>query len=222
MSWPKAQAFGLPEIGSLRMKLFMAPGSCTTGIHILLEELGLPFEAWIISIPAGDNMKDDYIALNPKGSIPTLVLDDGQTLTDYIAISYWLSRCYPRSKLMPEDALAAARVMEILAYVVGSVHGQGFARLFNADSFGVDCGGLELIRQQGRSIVDKGLAILDRQIAQPYAVGDFSIADPALFYIEFWADKLGIVLPSGLAAHYALMRKRPIVQQVLHEEGYRG
>ena len=203
------------------MKLYMAPGSCTTGIHILLEELGLPFEAWILSIPAGEHLKPEYLALNPKSSIPTLVLDDGQSLTDYIAISYWLARRYPRARLIPEDALAAARVMEILAYVVGTLHGQGFARLFNADHFSAEGAAAEAIRAKGREIVDKAFAILETQVGAAYAVGDFSIADPALFYVEFWADKLGIPLPDKLAAHYARVRSRPVVQQVLREEGYR-
>jgi glutathione S-transferase len=50
----------------------------------------------------------------------------------------------------------------------------------------------------------------------------FSIADAALFYNEFWADKVGIPLPPGVAAHYQRVRARPIVRQVLAEEGYRS
>lgn len=203
------------------MKLYMAPGSCTTGLHILLEELELPFEAWIIRMPAGEHRTPEYLALNPKGSIPTLVLDDGQSLTDYVAISYWLACRHPRARLLPEDPLAAARVMELLVYVVATVHGQGFARLFNAEGFQAQGEAGEALRDQGREIVDKAFAILDTQLAEDYAAGSFSIADPALFYVEFWADKLGIPLPPKLATHYARMRERPVVQRVLHEEGYR-
>jgi len=55
-----------------------------------------------------------------------------------------------------------------------------------------------------------------------YAIGaDFSIADAALFYVEFWADKTGLPLPPRCAAHYQLVRSRPVVQRVLREEGYR-
>ena len=52
-------------------------------------------------------------------------------------------------------------------------------------------------------------------------VGSFSIADAALFYVEFWADKLAIDLPENCRAHYQRMRARPVVQRVLREEGYR-
>jgi glutathione S-transferase len=51
--------------------------------------------------------------------------------------------------------------------------------------------------------------------------GEFSVADAALFYVEFWADKTGLALPSRCAAHYRLVKARPVVQRVLREEGYR-
>ena len=204
------------------MKLYMAPGSCTTGIHILLEELELPFEAWIVNIPAGDHLKPDYVAINPKSTIPTLVRDDGSPLTDYLAISYWLARSYPRARLLPEGAAAAARVMEILSYVTSSVHGQGFARIFTTHSFTANPDEYDAVKARGREIIDTAFAIIDAQLpGNGYAVEQFSIADPALFYVAFWADKLNIPLPSRIQAHYELMRSRPVVQRVLKEEGYR-
>ena len=204
------------------MKLYMAPGSCTTGIHILLEELELSFSAYIVNLPAGDHLKPDYIAINPKSTIPTLVLDDGNALTDFIAIAYWLARNYPRARLMPEDVVAAARVMEVLSYVVATVHGQGFARIFNTGAFATNPSEHDAVKTRGREIVDKAFAVLDAQLrSSGYVAEHFSIADPALFYVEFWADKLGIPMPPKCQAHYALMRSRPVVQRVLREEGYR-
>jgi glutathione S-transferase len=79
----------------------MTPGSCTTGIHILLEELDLAFEAYIVNLPAGDHTRPEYRAINPKSSIPTLVRDDGSALTEFQAIAWWLARSYPRAKLLP-------------------------------------------------------------------------------------------------------------------------
>ncbi len=203
------------------MKLYMAPGSCTTGIHILLEELELPFEAHIINLPAGEHLKPDYVAINPKSTIPTLVLNDGSALTDFIAIAYWLARSYPRARLMPEDAASAARVMEILSYVVAVVHGQGYARIFTSDAFMTNASERDAVKARGREIVDKAFAILNAQLSPSgYITERFSIADPALFYVEFWADKLGIPLPPNCQSHYMLMRSRPVVQRVLREEGY--
>jgi glutathione S-transferase len=53
-----------------------------------------------------------------------------------------------------------------------------------------------------------------------YVVGNFSIADAALFYVEFWADKIKLDLPPNCLAHYQRMLQRPAVRQVLLEEGY--
>ena len=64
------------------MKFYMTPGSCSTGIHILLEEIGLVFEAYIVNLVKGDHLKPDYLAINSNGTIPTLVRDDGVALTD--------------------------------------------------------------------------------------------------------------------------------------------
>lgn len=105
------------------MKFYMTPGSCSTGIHILLEELDLPFEVYIVNLPAGDHLKPEYLAINPKSTIPTLVRDDGSALTEFQAIAYWLARKYPKARLLPGDPDGDARVIEIMDYVVGTIHG---------------------------------------------------------------------------------------------------
>ena len=206
----------------MAIKFYMAPGSCSTGIHILLEELELLFEVWIVNIPAGDNRKPEYLAINPRGTVPTLVLMDGTALTDYVSISQWLAKTYPRAKLLPEDAEAAARANELLAYATGVVHMQAYTRIFTTEAYSNDPSRYESIRTQGRDMVQECFAHINEQLPDSgYAAGAFSIADPALFYVEFWADHLKIPLPPRCQAHYQLMRSRPVVQRVLREEGYR-
>lgn len=204
------------------MKFYMTPGSCSTGIHILLEELELPFEAYIVNLPAGDHRKPAYLAVNPKATIPALVRDDGSALTEFQAIAWWLARAYPKAGLLPADADGEARVIEVMDHVVGTLHGQGFARLFTTDSFTPNAADHDAVKARGREIVEQGFAIMNAALAgQDYVAGRFSIADAALFYVEFWADKLGIALPEHCGAHYQRMRARPVVQRVLREEGYR-
>lgn len=214
----------------MTLKFYMTPGSCTTGIHILLEELDLPFEVTIVNMPAGDHRRPEYLALNPKGSIPTLVLDDGRALTEFQAIAYWLARRYPRKRLLPEDPLQAALAIELMDYAVGTVHGQGYTRIFTTERY-LPPGLAEAdraawragIEARGREIVNEAFAIIEVRLPEAgYALGaDLSIADAALFYVEFWADKTGLALPPRCAAHYQLVRARPVVQRVLREEGYR-
>ncbi|MCM2341717.1 glutathione S-transferase [Rhodoferax sp.] len=214
----------------MTLKFYMTPGSCSTGIHILLEELDLPFEVTIVNLPAGDHLKPAYRALNPKGTIPTLVLDDGQALTEFQAIAYWLARSYPRKRLLPDDPLQAALALELMDYVVGTVHGQGFTRIFTTDRYlpaGLTDNHREALQSgvqaRGREIVNEALAVIESRLPDAaYALGaDFTIADAALFYVEFWSDKTGLTLPPRCAAHYQLVRNRPVVQRVLREEGYR-
>jgi len=204
------------------MKLYMTPGSCSTGIHILLEELDLPFEAYILNLPAGDHTKPEYLAINPKSTIPTLVRNDGSALTEFQAIAYWLARKYPKANLLPGDPDGDAQVIETMDYVVGTIHGQGYTRIFTTGNYTAHAAEHDAIKARGREIVEQGFAIMNDALAgKTYVTGNFSIADAALFYVEFWADKIGIDLPPNCRAHYQLMLTRPVVQRVLREEGYR-
>ncbi|MGZ8946864.1 MAG: glutathione S-transferase family protein [Methylococcaceae bacterium] len=204
------------------MKLYMTPGSCSTGIHILLEELELVFEAHLVNLMAGDHTTPEYLAINPKATIPMLVRNDGSALSEFQAIAYWLARSYPKAKLSPGDPDGDARAIELMDYVVGTIHGQGFARIFTTGKFTVNAADFEAVQAQGMTIVKHAFAIVNDALPpQGYALGAFSIADAALFYVEFWADKTGVPLPENCLKHYRLMLTRPVVRQVLMEEGYR-
>ena len=204
------------------MKFYMTPGSCSTGIHILLEELELVFEVYLVNLMACDHLRPENLAVNPKGTIPTLVRDDGSAITEFQAIAWWLARAYPKAKLLPEDIEGEVRVIETLDYVVGTIHGQGYTRIFTTNNYSSDAAEHAAIQVRGREIVSKGLALMDGVLAgKEYVVGSFSIADAALFYVEFWADKIKLELPANCLAHYQRMLQRPAVRRVLMEEGYR-
>lgn len=206
----------------MNMKFYMTPGSCSTAIHIILEELGEVFEAHIVSLPAGDQFKPDYLAINPKANIPALMRPDGSVLTEVPAIAYWLGRARGRGKLWPKEIEDETRAIEAMSFVAGSLHGHGFARIFAPGNFCADFALHELIKAQGRALVVKGFAIIDKTLdGKSWIAGDFSVADAVLFYVAFWADKTDIALPKNLLAHYRAMLARPAVSQVLREEGYR-
>lgn len=205
----------------MNMKLYMTPGSCSTGIHILLEELELVFEAYVVNLMQGDQYKADYLAINPKASIPTLVLPDGSSLTDFQEIAWWLARQYPKAGLLPDNTNAEVKIIDMMNYVIGTIHMQGFARIFTTDKFTPQEADYEWVKQQGREIIDKGFAVVNEQLTDKgYVVDAFSIADAALFYVEFWAIKTDIELPPACHKHYHLMLNRVSVRQVLYEEGY--
>lgn len=203
------------------MKFFMTPGSCTTGIHILLEELDLLFEVHLVNLLADDQHKPEFLALNPKASIPLLVTEEGRAITEFQAIAWWLARSYPKSGLLPSSLEDEVRVLEVMDYAVGTIHMQGFARIFTTEKFSANEAEHAAVQEQGKAIIAEGFEVIDKLLADnDYVLDKFSIADAALFYIEFWAAYSNIHLPPRCAAHYKIMLTRPAVRQVLLEEGY--
>jgi glutathione S-transferase len=211
------------------LMFYMTPGSCSTGIHILLETLELPFQVTIVNLLAGDNRKPAYLALNPRGSVPTLVRDDGSALTSFQAIALWLAKAHPRAGLLPEG-VAGERAVALMDFVVNTLHGQGYTRIFTTEAYvparldeAEKRARSEAVRAEGRAIVGECFERIEADLADDgWAVGSsFSVADAALFYAEFWADKISLPMPPRMAAHYKRMRARPAVHLVLREEGYR-
>lgn len=203
------------------MKFYMTPGSCSTGIHILLEEIGLIFEVHIIDLLAGDQNSDTYRQINPKGTIPTLDTVTGLILTDFQSIAWWLAKSNPRRHLLPEDAESEAKALELMSFAVNTIHAQGFARIFVPESFCAAPESIESVKTEGRKIVNNGFQIVEALLPEhgfPFA--SLSIADAALFYVEFWADRVGLDMPSNIQKHYDSMLSRAAVRQVLSEEGY--
>lgn len=170
------------------MKLYYAPGACSIGIHVLLEEIGKPYQTTAISLKNGEQHQAEFTKINPKAKVPTLVRDDGSVLTEFPAIAFWLARSNPDAHLVPTDVESQARMIEALDYVVSTIHMQGFSRLFRAANFSPSAADEEKVKARGREIVEKGFALIDKALAgKEYVVGQFSVADAALFYVENWA-----------------------------------
>lgn len=202
------------------MKLYYAPGACSIGIHVLLEEIGKPYDAEIVNLREGAQHKPEFLAVNPKSKVPTLTRDDGSVQTEYPAIAWWLARTNPFSNLLPDNLDQQAQVLELLDYCVATIHMQGFARLFRTSNFTPNPADEDTVKARGKEIVEKGFAVLNKALeGKEYAAGGYSIADSALFYVEFWAGRVGIALPPNCAAHLERMKARPAVQRVLQQEG---
>ena len=202
------------------MKLYYGPGACSLGIHVLMEEIGKPYEAVSLNLREGDQYKPEFAAVNPKSKVPTLVRGDGSVLTEYPAISYWLARTNPGLNLLPDGFDEQTRVLEAIDYVVATIHMQGFSRLFRPANYSPNEADQEWVKARGREIVEKGFALLDKQLAgKQFVARTFSVADCALFYVEFWAGRLGIPLPPNLQGHFERMKSRPSTQRALQAEG---
>jgi glutathione S-transferase len=203
------------------MKLFFAPGACSIGIHVLLHEVGKPFEHVLVNLREGEQYKPGFQAVNPKGKVPTLMRDDGSILTEYPAIAYWIASSHPEAKLMPEGAAAQAQALEATDYCVATMHMQGFSRIFRPVNFSPDEASHEAVKARGMEIFSKGFATMDKALAgRDWIAGSYSFADSALFYVSFWgAGRLGMELPANVKAHYERMLARPAVKITMQEEG---
>jgi len=203
------------------MKLFYAPGACSIGIHVLLEEIGKPYEAKALNTKEGEQFKPDFTSLNPKSKVPTLVKDDGGVVTEYPAIALWLATTFPEAKLLPAGADQLAKALEYTDFAVATLHMQGFSRIFRPGNFAPNEADHAAVKAKGEEIFRKGLAVFDKALeGKDYLLGDFSFADSALFYVSFWWNgRLNNELPPNVAAHYARMKARPAVQRTMAAEG---
>jgi glutathione S-transferase len=202
------------------MKLFYAPGACSIGIHVLLEEIGKPYEVEAVDLRSGAQFKPGYTDVNPKSKVPTLARDDGSILTEFPAIAYWLAKTNPSANLLPDDIELQTKAFELMDYAVSTIHMQGFGRQFRSANFTPNPADEDAVKARGREIATKGFGLIDAALAgKEYAVGAFSIADTAILYVELWAKRVGITLPPNCAAHVDRMLARPAVQRVMQKEG---
>ena len=203
------------------MKLFYSPNSCALAIHIILEEIGKPYELELVDFSTGAQYKQPYTSLNPKSKVPALLRDDDTLLTELPAIAWYLARTNPTLGLIPETIEGEARLLELTDYMVATVHMRGFTRLFRSAAFTPTTADEPAVQQTGRDIIRDGFKILSGALgAKPWLLGDYSLADIVLFYLENWAlYRAQLPVPENLADHCARMRTRPAVQRALAAEG---
>jgi glutathione S-transferase len=203
------------------MKLYYSPGACSLGIHVLLEEIGKPYEVERVDLQKGQQYEPGFTSINPKSKVPTLKRDDGSVLTEFPAIATWLARTNSDKALLPSDAEGEARALEAMDYVVSTMHMQGFSRMFRPVNFAPTEADHDKVKTRGREIFEKGLNLMNQALeGKEYVAGKFSVADAALFYVEFWAaGRMKMPLPKNCAAHYERMKSRPAVKRALEQEG---
>jgi len=193
------------------MKLYLAPGACSLADHIALHEADLDFERVTVDLKARrtDDGRD-FTQINPKGYVPALQLDDGQVLTENVAILSWVADQSPT--LSPVGALGRYRLLEALAYISTEIH-KGFKPFFRP-------GATEAEKAEASQTIGKRLAFLADRLTTDYLFGgQVSVADIYLFVMLTWAKKNAIPLPAPLPAFFARMQARPAVQLAMKHEG---
>lgn len=197
------------------MKLYFAPMTCSLSPHIVLRELGLPFELVRVN---NQNKRTadgrDFLEINPKGYVAALVLDNGEVLTEGPAILLFLVDQLPGNTLAPaQGSWERARLHEHLNFISSEIHG-GSAPLFNADI-------PEPVKTIFRHRLFKRLDYLNQQLsAQDYLMGLFGIADAYLFTVLKWLPTFNIDIQGwpALATYMRRVGIRPSVVTALAAE----
>jgi glutathione S-transferase len=199
------------------MKLYYSPGACSLSPHIVARELGLPIEIEKADLGSKKTASGgDFLAINPKGQVPTLVLDDGQVLTEGPVIVQYLADRKPEAGLLPAaGTMERYRVQEWLNFVTSELH-KGYTPLFGANT-------PEEFKKIGRENLTKKYQRLDAHLkGKSYLMGDrFTVADAYLFTVTNWAGHVGVDL-SGFANLQAFQKRvaeRPKVREAMKEEG---
>jgi glutathione S-transferase len=198
-------------------KLYYSPGACSLSPHIVLREAGLPFQLVMASTKT-KKLADgsDFLAINPKGQVPLLELDDGQRLSEGPAIVQYIADQTPASGLIPPaGTMARYRVLEWLNYITSELH-KGFTPLFTPGTH-------EETKASGRQKLNERLAWVDGQLAgKDWLVGEhFTVADAYLFTVAGWGKYVGVdIAPlANLTAFMGRVATRPAVQEALKAEG---
>jgi glutathione S-transferase len=188
------------------LTLYFTPGASSMAPHIALHEIGLPFDSRPVSLAKGEQRSPQYLAVNPEGKVPTLLIE-GRRLTEVAAILFYLARRHRAAHLLPEDVEGEAQVISWMSYLAASVHPA---------------------RARGRDYAMAIFGQVDRRLGQrDWAVDAYSIADIHLFRL-YWRFANSLKPDRGslprLEAHYQRMMARPAVRRTIEIEsaiGYR-
>ena len=187
------------------LKLYFAPGTSSMAPHIALHEIGAEFEPCPLSFAKGEQRQPSYLAFNPEGKVPTLLID-GRPLTEVAGILWYLARAYPEAGLLPAgEAEAEAQVISWMSFIASTLHP---AR----------------IRGVEHTLSVYGIA--DRRLGDAgWAIGRYSIADIHLFRL-YWRVRGALEFPPdtfpNLSAHYERMMSRPAVRKTIAIESALG
>jgi glutathione S-transferase len=199
------------------MKLYYTPGACSLASHITLREAGAAFELEKVDLGTHKTAAgEDYNRVNPKGYVPALVLDDGQTLTEGVAIMQYVADQKPDAGLAARaGSMERYRLVEWLNFIGTEVH-KTFGPLWNPKT-------PEETKQTQRNLLSRRFDHLAAQLqGRPYLMGNtFTIADAYLFTVLNWTGMHDIDLAKwpALKQYMAHIGSRPHVVEALKAEG---
>jgi glutathione S-transferase len=187
------------------LTLYFTPGASSMAPHIALHEIGVPFDSHPISLAKKENRTPAFLAINPEGKVPALLID-GRLLTEVAGILFYLARRYPQANLLPAgDIEAEAQAVSWMSYIASTVHPA---------------------RARGLDYATRIYGLADQRLGKrEWVLGRYSIADIHLFRL-YWRFTNSLKPPQGsfpnLEAHHDRMMARPAVQRTIEVESAIG
>lgn len=207
-------------------RLYYSPGTCALAPHIALEELGLAYEAAPVLVAQGDNQKPEYLAINPRGRVPALLIRDAdgeRVLTEVPAILIYLAGLKPQARLLPTAGEPLARAIEWMSWLTSSVHAHAFAQVFRPARFVSDESLHAPLKARGLELLDLAYRDIEQRLqGREWALGaDYSLVDAYLLVFYRWGNRVGV----DMRARYPRYTRqaeavvaRPAVQRALQQE----
>jgi glutathione S-transferase len=199
--------------------LYYAPITCALVPYVTLTEAGAAFEVRPLNFRKGENRTPEYLRLNPRHKVPTLLID-GQPLIENVAIQVWISRQFPAARLLPADPMQEVRAISLLAWCASGIH--PFLFRYFAPQLCCDLPGAEeSVRRLAAEQLFENYHIADDLLAGREWFFDHFTAVDAHF---FWCFRRGMQFNLDLTrfancqAHFQHMQQRPSVQKVLAYE----
>jgi glutathione S-transferase len=198
------------------MKLYYSPGACSLASHISLREVGAAFDLERVDLKTHKTSKgEDFYAINPKGYVPTLALDQGGILTENVAVLPYIADLKPQSGLAPQRGTAERyRLFEWIGFVGSELH-KSHKPFFSPDATDKEKSAASEKLRGRYDFIEKTLQ------KQPFLMGEhFSVADAYLFVMLVWLPKTGLDLAAwpALKSFHSRIGERPAVQQAREAE----
>ncbi|MBI5299769.1 MAG: glutathione S-transferase family protein [Deltaproteobacteria bacterium] len=202
------------------IKLYAYPGACSLAPHILLEELGLPYEIKFLKLD-DNKMREEIKKLNPMGQVPTMVTEEGYPLTEGVAIMYYLLSKKPNN-LFPESGKDRFKAFEWMNFIATTLH-KAYGPLFRPSAFSDNETHFEVIKRVGLENMKNLLQVTESKFPDgDYCIGEnFTVVDAYLFFAlnALRLIKLDLAPYKKLNAFMTRMRQRPSVTAALKQEG---
>jgi glutathione S-transferase len=202
-------------------KLYYASGTCALASHIALEEAGAAYTTERLDFKANQQNSPEYLAINPKGRVPSLVTDRG-ILTETPAMLAFIAQSFPQAKLAPlDDAFALAQAQAFNSYLCSTVH-VAHAHKLRGARWATEESSFADMKRKVPQTVGACFALIERAMLRgPWVMGEqYTICDPYLYTIAVWLEGDGVDLAAlpKVADHRKRMSERPAVRKVLAEE----